>query len=299
MQECGDKTMLVQRVKEIQRSSAESKKSWYTWCSMQGTSDYDPARHDERFLRRFCESLQQEGGSLKGTPLAAARAGGKTTGSPTAAEWTGSESSSSQRSVAASAEGWQPVGSSQEGRSLSSSWHSSNPSWAAGDAWRGTDHAPAQHGSSSAAMEVQMVKGKGPIIKDMVMAATGWIGKGAAVGKGGGCLAAGSKGTDGAPSSASSVVAAAGSWWRPGPDSEGMHHGLRGTEVLGKAAAAATWFATTGSGRGKSEFGILDVAPPQALLNQKRGIMMTEEGACALMDEAQAKEFQQALKRRR
>lgn len=82
----------------------------------------------------------------------------------------------------------------------------------------------------------------------------------------------------------------------------GHGKGLPPSTGLDTGKAVATWFATTGTGRAKSEFGILDMAPPQALLNQKRGAItsaISTEGATGLMDEAQAREFQQALKKRR
>merc|ERR1719401_2840393 len=95
--------------------------------------------------------------------------------------------------------------------------------------------------------------------------------------------------------SSSSSGADAGGWM-------GKGMGSRSPEPAAtQKAATASWFAQMGNGKAKSEFGILDVAPPQALLNQKRGLAAVELGASTgqLMTEEQAKEFQQALKKRR
>eukprot|EP00406_Dinophysis_acuminata_P044207 CAMPEP_0179306464 /NCGR_PEP_ID=MMETSP0797-20121207/50145_1 /TAXON_ID=47934 /ORGANISM="Dinophysis acuminata, Strain DAEP01" /LENGTH=312 /DNA_ID=CAMNT_0021016129 /DNA_START=89 /DNA_END=1025 /DNA_ORIENTATION=+ len=54
----GDKDQLVDEVKRIQRSSVENKEVWYSFCRMQGTSSYDPTRHDEAFLEKFLSNMK-------------------------------------------------------------------------------------------------------------------------------------------------------------------------------------------------------------------------------------------------
>lgn len=49
---------LVQRVKQFQRMSEEHKQSWYAFCSQQGTSSYDPARHDPASLQNFLNAAE-------------------------------------------------------------------------------------------------------------------------------------------------------------------------------------------------------------------------------------------------
>lgn len=52
------KAALVDEVKKIQRSSPDNKEQWYSYCRTQGTSSYDPERHDEEFLNNFLASLR-------------------------------------------------------------------------------------------------------------------------------------------------------------------------------------------------------------------------------------------------
>mmetsp|Transcript_80765 Transcript_80765/g.224803 ORF Transcript_80765/g.224803 Transcript_80765/m.224803 type:complete len:271 (-) Transcript_80765:156-968(-) len=84
----GSKAALIQKVKDLQRSSPENRRTWYAFCSAQGTPNYDPARHDEAFLRRYVESF--EAGALGG---ARSMAGGK--GELSGDGWGGKGSSSS------------------------------------------------------------------------------------------------------------------------------------------------------------------------------------------------------------
>mmetsp|Transcript_151773 Transcript_151773/g.486993 ORF Transcript_151773/g.486993 Transcript_151773/m.486993 type:complete len:83 (-) Transcript_151773:63-311(-) len=61
----------------------------------------------------------------------------------------------------------------------------------------------------------------------------------------------------------------------------------------------AAWYSTTGTGKQKSEFGILDMEKPASLLNQKRSWEPSPVATGELMTEEQAKEFQRALKKQR
>mmetsp|Transcript_17634 Transcript_17634/g.40825 ORF Transcript_17634/g.40825 Transcript_17634/m.40825 type:complete len:611 (+) Transcript_17634:148-1980(+) len=52
-----DNSALAERVKAIQRSSAEGKQAWVAYCEQQGTGYFDPSRHDAAFLQGFLDSL--------------------------------------------------------------------------------------------------------------------------------------------------------------------------------------------------------------------------------------------------
>lgn len=52
-----NKAELVQRIKAVQRTSAESKQRWVTYCEMHGHRKHDPNVHDENFLSQFFEAL--------------------------------------------------------------------------------------------------------------------------------------------------------------------------------------------------------------------------------------------------
>eukprot|EP00929_Paragymnodinium_shiwhaense_P002179 TRINITY_DN10238_c1_g1_i1.p1 TRINITY_DN10238_c1_g1~~TRINITY_DN10238_c1_g1_i1.p1 ORF type:complete len:478 (+),score=88.97 TRINITY_DN10238_c1_g1_i1:11-1444(+) len=48
----------IQRVKSVQKSSPAYKEVWWNYCASRGSYDYDPARHDESFLRKFLEDFE-------------------------------------------------------------------------------------------------------------------------------------------------------------------------------------------------------------------------------------------------
>jgi len=50
------KASLVDAVKQWQRKGESHKQAWWDWCRQQGTQDYDPNRHDARFLQRFLKA---------------------------------------------------------------------------------------------------------------------------------------------------------------------------------------------------------------------------------------------------
>lgn len=54
-----NKLELVQKVKEIQRRSAEHKQLWYDYCASRGNTNFDPNRHEEEFLQGFFDYLQE------------------------------------------------------------------------------------------------------------------------------------------------------------------------------------------------------------------------------------------------
>mmetsp|Transcript_40114 Transcript_40114/g.92163 ORF Transcript_40114/g.92163 Transcript_40114/m.92163 type:complete len:299 (-) Transcript_40114:139-1035(-) len=58
---------MVQKIKEIQRTSPEDKQRWINWCESNSKTKHDPALHDEAFLRLFFEALQV--GSIPGQPI--------------------------------------------------------------------------------------------------------------------------------------------------------------------------------------------------------------------------------------
>lgn len=47
------KEQLVATVKAWQKSGAQQKEMWYNYCGQNGTTNYDPNRHDEAFLANF------------------------------------------------------------------------------------------------------------------------------------------------------------------------------------------------------------------------------------------------------
>lgn len=49
---------LVRQVKEFQRKSEGHKQAWYRFCGQQGTSNYDPSRHDVGALQQFVTSVR-------------------------------------------------------------------------------------------------------------------------------------------------------------------------------------------------------------------------------------------------
>jgi len=58
------KEQLVRRVKETQKSGSQYKEAWHAYCEQNGTTHFDPARHEERFLEEFLSTF--EAGSLGG-----------------------------------------------------------------------------------------------------------------------------------------------------------------------------------------------------------------------------------------
>jgi len=48
-----EKKALVTKVKTFQKSSAENKQSWYTFCDSQPLGKYDPSLYDEAVLQTF------------------------------------------------------------------------------------------------------------------------------------------------------------------------------------------------------------------------------------------------------
>jgi len=64
--ETPEKALLVTRVKEVQRSSADNKQTWYGFCGLKGTSNFDPMRHEESFLQEYIQNF--ESGALGGDP---------------------------------------------------------------------------------------------------------------------------------------------------------------------------------------------------------------------------------------
>mmetsp|Transcript_11484 Transcript_11484/g.26588 ORF Transcript_11484/g.26588 Transcript_11484/m.26588 type:complete len:611 (-) Transcript_11484:35-1867(-) len=61
---------LAERVKAVQRASAEGKQAWVAYCEQQGTGYFDPGRHDNAFLQGFLDSV-----GLGAAAVAAATAG--------------------------------------------------------------------------------------------------------------------------------------------------------------------------------------------------------------------------------
>jgi len=51
---------LVERVKEFQRGAFGNKQKWWSYCRMRGKSSFDPARHDEVFLKGFFKHLEAD-----------------------------------------------------------------------------------------------------------------------------------------------------------------------------------------------------------------------------------------------
>lgn len=66
----GEKEALVAQVKAYQRQSEGHKQAWYSFCGTQGTTNYDPNRHDEETLRLFITST--ETGAITPDPNAVA-----------------------------------------------------------------------------------------------------------------------------------------------------------------------------------------------------------------------------------
>merc|ERR1712194_353290 len=52
------KTALIQRVKQAHRGNPENKRIWYKYCDTHGAGNYDPARHDALFLRRYLDAME-------------------------------------------------------------------------------------------------------------------------------------------------------------------------------------------------------------------------------------------------
>mmetsp|Transcript_52537 Transcript_52537/g.153069 ORF Transcript_52537/g.153069 Transcript_52537/m.153069 type:complete len:491 (+) Transcript_52537:179-1651(+) len=134
-----DKNMLVHRVKEIQRSSVENRKLWHTFCQTQGglvtargSTDFDPARHEEDFLRRFVDSFDS-GALAQGGAGGEWDSFGKGCGADSWASWAawmGKGPSAGSFSK----------GASGSGKGADASWLGADASWAGADAsWMGAD----------------------------------------------------------------------------------------------------------------------------------------------------------------
>lgn len=53
------KEALVQRVKQVQRASADGKHRWIIFCETRGQKKHDPSAHDAVFLQAFFDSMQK------------------------------------------------------------------------------------------------------------------------------------------------------------------------------------------------------------------------------------------------
>lgn len=59
--ESPEKLALVEKVKNVQKSGHMARQLWYDYCSSHGNTNFDPARHDEAYLRGFMEKMEQGG----------------------------------------------------------------------------------------------------------------------------------------------------------------------------------------------------------------------------------------------
>ena len=53
---------LVDKIKQIQRSSQQAKEQWWEYCDGYGEGNRDPSRHDDAFLTAFIEQYEQWAG---------------------------------------------------------------------------------------------------------------------------------------------------------------------------------------------------------------------------------------------
>ncbi|CAJ1399339.1 unnamed protein product [Effrenium voratum] len=68
-QDTPQKQELVNQVKGIQKSSPECKQMWYDFCSRHGNTNYDPARHDEKYLSDFVDLVNKGGYGTGDAPI--------------------------------------------------------------------------------------------------------------------------------------------------------------------------------------------------------------------------------------
>mmetsp|Transcript_27862 Transcript_27862/g.77932 ORF Transcript_27862/g.77932 Transcript_27862/m.77932 type:complete len:375 (-) Transcript_27862:60-1184(-) len=274
----GGKWFVVEKVKDIQRSSSDNRKCWYAFCQSQCTSNYDPARHDEVFLRKFVEAF--DSGQLGRGPAGAGK-GGKPSGGSSWSEWDGG-----------GAGGWWGCESSEWDGSGSdySSWSGKGAGASSGGDSTGEDSWASAPPMVAPTAYAAMMKGKAAMMKgmepqDAVALGKGFFAammeKGMAMGKGPALDAAGSAGRGGG-AAAGYAASLAG----------------RGTAAMGFQGANNKLVSS--STRNLSEFGILDVPLDEARMSAKRGFasISVEQGSGGLMTEEQAREFQKSLRRR-
>lgn len=272
----GGKWFVIEKVKDIQRSSQDNRKCWYAFCQSQCTTNYDPARHDEVFLRKFIEVF--DSGQLGGSPAGSGK-GGKASGGSSWNEWDGG-----------GARGWWGGESSEWDGSGSdySSWSGKgSASWGGGDP-AGEDHSGSAPPMVAPAAYAAMMKGKTAMMKGMDPQEAVALGKGfftAVMEKG---MAMGK----GPPPDA------AGPAGRAGGAAAGYAAALAGASAMGFQGANNKLVSS--STRNLSEFGILDVPLDEARMSAKRGLasVSVEQGPGGLMTEEQAREFQRSLRRR-
>jgi len=269
-----DKASLIVKIKEVQRSSAHNKETWYTFCQQQGTSNYDPQRHDEKFLRRYLEA--QEAGRLGGTPSGS------------------SFNSSSSASTGKGGKDWSQNVPCGDAFAADGVWDGKGgkgcDSW---DAWSkdGWSGAQGDWGMSPWMM------GKGMMGKDMSQG-MGMMGMGMNMDPYGTGMMGKGKDMFGKDMSGKGMM---------GMDMFGKGKGYVQQAPDPDVAWKKQGFTTMNMNKSKSEFGIL-AAPPASLVNRKRGpgsvsaalaSPVAPGAAGGLMTEEQAKEFQKLLKRGR
>eukprot|EP00928_Gymnodinium_smaydae_P068057 TRINITY_DN510_c0_g1_i1.p1 TRINITY_DN510_c0_g1~~TRINITY_DN510_c0_g1_i1.p1 ORF type:complete len:398 (+),score=92.21 TRINITY_DN510_c0_g1_i1:70-1194(+) len=277
------KTALVQRVKDLQRQSPENKTAWYKFCATQRTTNYDPARHEESVLRQFINSLPETSGT-GGSGAADGGSGGRQAAfiGPSCESgkdgwFSGCKVKGKGKGKSADSDGWD--GSSGGSDGAWDSWSSAPASSSLFGDWgcKGSD----------ASWDNSWDWGWGdgwdcppPMMMMMTMMKA----------KGKGMMAPGFAG-----------ACSAGDWMGKGAGADWLGKGCAAMGCTGKAAPMLL----DGSGKGgkgdeKSEFGIMDVPLSAEKLNLKRGASsISVVPMSGLMDEEQAKQFQQALKRPR